>query len=238
MNFHRTALLSILALSFFSLLAVSRAPDATADRITLGQATDASCSKRTRLKSLNSDRKGTITFINRSGSERAIMWLDFEGHPKEYAALKDGEKTVLQTYVTHPWMVTDGPGNCLTIYMPGPDQSVVEIDPLTDSPPEKRSDDDSAPAKKRSSAAAKVKGCEEGYALVNGKCKRRKASNPGSCPPGTVPVPQTDNCIKPTEKTDSAAKPWTKPGCKTWQKQCAAGNNAACGKYESTCQVN
>lgn len=84
----------------------------------------------------------------------------------------------------------------------------------------------------------KVKGCEEGFYLANGRCKRRPASKPGGCPPGTVPVPQTDNCVRPKQKPEFEVRPWTKPGCKGWQAQCAQGNNAACGKYETTCQVN
>lgn len=117
-------------IALFSLLALSRAPDLAANRITLGQATDVACGKQSKLKSLNSKKKGTITFINRSGQHRAILWIDFAGQTKQYAALNDGEETKLQTYVTHPWMVTDGAGNCLALYMPGPDDSIVEIDPI------------------------------------------------------------------------------------------------------------
>lgn len=46
------------------------------------------------------------------------MWIDFKGNPKEYAALNAGEEYTLNTYVTHPWMITDGPGNCLEMFMP------------------------------------------------------------------------------------------------------------------------
>lgn len=84
----------------------------------------------------------------------------------------------------------------------------------------------------------KAKGCEEGFYLANGRCKRRPASRPGGCPPGTVPVPETDNCVKANQQPEFELRPWTKPGCKTWQSQCAQGNNAACAKYETTCQVN
>ena len=81
------------------------------------------------------------------------------------------------------------------------------------------------------------KGCEEGYQLVNGKCKKN-AKKPGGCPPGTKPVPQTDNCVSKTDKKGFEIAPWKKPGCKGWQAACKSGNKSACTKYETTCQVN
>lgn len=77
--------------------------------------------------------------------------------------------------------------------------------------------------------------CEEGFVLKNGKCKPVKKAT--GCPQGTVPVPETDNCVKATP-AQLQKEPWRKPGCKKWQKQCNQGNGPACAKYESTCQVN
>lgn len=60
----------------------------------------------------------TVTFINDADGYRSVFWLDPEGVPKPYANLNPGESYVQQTYVGHPWMITDGPGNCLAMYMP------------------------------------------------------------------------------------------------------------------------
>lgn len=84
-------------------------------------------------------------------------------------------------------------------------------------------------------AFAGATGCEEGFKLKNGKCKPVKKAK--GCPAGTVPVPETDNCVKPGA-AEFEKEPWKKPGCKKWQKQCDQGNAAACASYESTCQVN
>jgi hypothetical protein len=65
----------------------------------------------------------------------------------------------------------------------------------------------------------KVKVCSAGYSLVKGKCLAKKKS-------------------VETDKNGFEVKPWKKPGCGTWQQQCNAGNNDACAKYETTCQVN
>jgi hypothetical protein len=85
----------------------------------------------------------------------------------------------------------------------------------------------------------KIKGCEEGFKLVDGACvKIKKNAKPAGCPPGTVPVPQTDNCVWKTDKKGFEVAPWKKPECKALQVGCSAGSKTACKKYEETCQVN
>jgi hypothetical protein len=48
----------------------------------------------------------------------------------------------------------------------------------------------------RPKLATKVTGCEEGVKLVKGRCKRLTERDvPGGWPPGTRPVPETDDCV-------------------------------------------
>ena len=68
--------------------------------------------------SKKSDFPVKMTVINKTDSHRAVMWIDFKGNPKEYASLETGETFTINTYVSHPWMFTDGPGNCLEMFMP------------------------------------------------------------------------------------------------------------------------
>jgi hypothetical protein len=178
---------------------------------------DPPCKNRKNLRSQVSDEATKITFINRSGGMRGILWIDFNGRPKDYANLHDGEEAVFDTFVTHPWMITDGPGNCLQIAMPHPGARVVEI--------VRAGADNTATPKP---TAKKVTGCEEGYKLVKGKCKRITAKEaPQGCPPGTKPVPETDNCVPIVAKSKS--------GCGKGQikidGQCVAKREAAsfCG---------
>lgn len=77
-----------------------------------------SCDVLQDAKSQKSDFPVKMTFVNKTKNHRAVMWIDFEGNSKEYAELNAGEKYTINTYVTHPWMFTDGPGNCLQMYMP------------------------------------------------------------------------------------------------------------------------
>ncbi|WP_373235694.1 VHL beta domain-containing protein [Cohaesibacter celericrescens] len=68
--------------------------------------------------SRNSNRPVTVKFVNRSGEFRSVMWIDFKGQPTHYADLNPGQSFTINTFVTHPWMFTDGPGNCIEMFMP------------------------------------------------------------------------------------------------------------------------
>lgn len=74
----------------------------------------ASCS---RAKSKTSETKVTVTFVNKSGEFRGVMWIDFKGTPVQYANLNPGESYKVDTFATHAWMFTDGPGNCVEMFV-------------------------------------------------------------------------------------------------------------------------
>lgn len=78
----------------------------------------ASCASFGRVKSKNSNTPVTVTFVNKSGAYRSVMWIDFNGQPKDYAGLNPGQKYTINTFLTHPWMFTDGPGNCKQMFIP------------------------------------------------------------------------------------------------------------------------
>jgi VHL beta domain len=81
-------------------------------------ATSASCGNVGKMRSKKSDVPVTVTFRNRTQSFRGVMWIDFNGRPVNYANLEPGQKFTVNTFVTHPWMFTDGPGNCAEVFMP------------------------------------------------------------------------------------------------------------------------
>jgi len=147
---------------------------------------DPSCSDLLKVKSQVSDTPAKITFINTSGMYRSILWLDFSGQPKDYAGLNSGEEVTLDTFLTHPWMVTDGPGNCVEIVMPHAGTRVVTLTGPADSvgqapaPPVKKASPPPAPAPKKKAAGPK---CRSRSVLIDGKCvlKRNTADY---CGPG------------------------------------------------------
>jgi hypothetical protein len=66
-----------------------------------------------------------VTFTNRSGEHRVLDWVDFNGTPVEYAQLADGQSFTVNTHTAHPWMVTDGPGNCIERFMPTQNEIII-----------------------------------------------------------------------------------------------------------------
>ena len=81
-------------------------------------AANASCRNVGKIRSKNSNVPVSVTFRNRTNSFRGVMWIDFNGQPVNYANLEPGQKFTVNTFVTHPWMFTDGPGNCAEVFMP------------------------------------------------------------------------------------------------------------------------
>jgi len=206
-----------LARAYMKKLGPSAADVAPPSLSMLTSESDASCNDRQNLRSQNSNTATKLTFINRSGGTRGILWLDFDGQQKEYANLNDGEQIVLDTFMTHPWMVTDGPGNCLRIVLPQKGAAVVELGGGSDANTVK-----TAPAKK--TVTTKVTGCEEGFRLVKGRCKRITVNEaPQGCPPGTKPVPETDNCVPITSAKSACGKGQIRVNGKCMTKNQAVG---------------
>jgi len=86
-----------------------------------------SCAQRAGLRSEHSREPTKITFVNRSGMYRALMWIDFKGQFKDYGGMNPGETKSISTFRTHPWMITDGPGNCIQIIMPAAEPATVAL---------------------------------------------------------------------------------------------------------------
>ncbi|MCB1455268.1 MAG: hypothetical protein KDJ51_03150 [Nitratireductor sp.] len=87
----------------------------------------ASCEALGNNRSQRSDVPVTMTFVNRSDGYRSVMWIGFDGQPVNYANLNPGEQFSVSTFLTHPWMFTDGPGNCIEMVMPQQGVNVFNI---------------------------------------------------------------------------------------------------------------
>lgn len=226
-------------------------PSAPAERL--------SCNERAGLKSTQSTDPVRLTFVNVSGMQRAILWLDETGQPREKAAIDDGQSARIDTFVTHPFMITDGPGNCIEIFTPGRGNATVKL--VTANPTDGDADEEpAAPAKprkewkqspekkktvKKSEPRKQKLVCGKNYKLRNGECvlmqncgKNAYRSPEGDCYCNKNYQMKNGKCVWKTDKQGFEVQPWKKPGCRTWQAQCSAGNNAACGKVEANCQVN
>ncbi|MFO0994860.1 MAG: hypothetical protein U1E67_23350 [Hyphomicrobiales bacterium] len=69
-------------------------------------------------KSKKSTNPVKVKFVNKSGEYRGVFWLDYKGQMVNYANLNPGESYTVDTFVSHPWVFTDGPGNCIEMYYP------------------------------------------------------------------------------------------------------------------------
>ncbi|MBI5321291.1 hypothetical protein [Bradyrhizobium sp.] len=79
------------------------------------------------MRSEHSREPTKVTFVNKSGMYRALMWIDFKGGFKDYGGLNSGEQKTISTFRTHPWMITDGPGNCIQIILPAAEPGTVAL---------------------------------------------------------------------------------------------------------------
>lgn len=84
--------------------------------VTFGQAEAASCKQG--AKSKKSDVPVKVKFVNKSGEYRGVFWVDYKGQLVNYANLNPGESYTIDTFVSHPWVFTDGPGNCIEMFYP------------------------------------------------------------------------------------------------------------------------
>lgn len=133
-----------------------------------------SCADRASLRSLHYNVPTKITFVQYSGSRRDIHWIDYSGTARNYITIKPGQEVIVDTFLSHPWMITDAAGNCIEIVLPRPVPSAVRFG--------------SEPEPKKTS-----KKCKSGYIAIEGKCiKKRDAAS--YCGPGYRP--QGNKCVQ------------------------------------------
>lgn len=76
------------------------------------------CSGEGRIKS-STGASIYMDFVNQRGSNMNIYWLDYNTGRVSYKQnLANGQTHNQQTYVTHPWLITDSTGTCIGIYRP------------------------------------------------------------------------------------------------------------------------
>jgi hypothetical protein len=85
------------------------------------------CQTMAGVRSENGGQLVVVEFVNRTNEARGVLWVDFDGIPQSYGMLNPGESIGIETWTTHPWMLSDGPGNCIEMYMPSATSSVYDI---------------------------------------------------------------------------------------------------------------
>jgi hypothetical protein len=92
-----------------------------------GHAAGARCAQEWDLRSLEGRASTSVTFVNNSRGMIRTYWIDYQGRRVFYAEIPPGGSYVQQTFLTHPWVVTNSQEDCLGVYMPAPYPIRVDI---------------------------------------------------------------------------------------------------------------
>ena len=79
------------------------------------------------LRSERSDNPTVILFVNRTGADLQLFWLDFEGRRQPYGTLGATEPFRRTTYATHVWLVANATGKALGLFVADEEVGLAEI---------------------------------------------------------------------------------------------------------------
>lgn len=96
---------------------------------------DIDCATLGGIRSVSSDVTTRMTFKavgENDETQFKIYWLNFEGKRQEYKHLFAGETYTVNTYLSHPWLITapvpGGGEDCIGIYLPRGQARTVVLD--------------------------------------------------------------------------------------------------------------
>jgi von Hippel-Lindau disease tumor supressor len=79
------------------------------------------------IRSVNGNLSTNIKFVNNRQETVKVQWLDYRGKRKFYKTLSPNEQYDQQTYLTHPWLITDTNNNSLYLFFPDAQPRTIEI---------------------------------------------------------------------------------------------------------------
>ena len=80
------------------------------------------------LRSVDSRTPAVLVLVNGSGGPMTVEWVDYRGARVPYGEVLDGGRIVLNTFVTHPWVVSDAAGGTLGVALPRAPESTVVVE--------------------------------------------------------------------------------------------------------------
>ena len=87
-----------------------------------------SCSEEEDMSSVQGTTSTVLQIRNGSGAVRDLYWLDYNGRRVFYSRLAPGQDVTQQTYATHPWVVTDSNGRCVSIFIATPREGWIDLE--------------------------------------------------------------------------------------------------------------
>lgn len=85
------------------------------------------CAGESQLRSKSADTPSNITFLNQKSTPIKLYWLDYAGTRVYYQDLAAGETTTMNSFMTHPWVITDPSQVCLGIFVSDTKTGAVTI---------------------------------------------------------------------------------------------------------------
>jgi hypothetical protein len=85
------------------------------------------CAAEVGSRSINGRHTTEVVFVNKRAQTITIWWLDYKGKRVQYNTLASGDHYTQQTYVTHPWVVTDTQGQCLGLFFPDAQRRTIDV---------------------------------------------------------------------------------------------------------------
>ncbi|GIF40778.1 VHL beta domain-containing protein [Actinoplanes xinjiangensis] len=70
------------------------------------------------LRSIETDKRTEIDFVNHRDESVVIYWLDYQGARERYLVLDSGDARQQPTFVGHPWVITTMGGHSLAVVLP------------------------------------------------------------------------------------------------------------------------
>jgi hypothetical protein len=86
------------------------------------------CDQESQLRSLIGPNPVTLDFRNATNNLRKVYWLDYNGKRNLYQELAPGTSYQVETYPTHPWVITDENDRCIAVFLATPSRSLAVID--------------------------------------------------------------------------------------------------------------
>ncbi len=83
-----------------------------------GELTPLPASRESTLRSSGGGPETFVDFVNARTAPVVVYWLDYDGQRRQYGLLQAGQSYRQQTYVGHPWLVTDERGQALVCFEP------------------------------------------------------------------------------------------------------------------------
>ena len=83
------------------------------------------CANQFNLRSVVGNQSILLHFINTTRGTIVIFWINYQGAKQFYNRLGPNESYTQQTFVTHPWVITDSGLRCLAAFTATQTQDVV-----------------------------------------------------------------------------------------------------------------